>query len=147
MATFPIKIKQICTDFNIKSKDVLDFYKNLGIEKSTGGSIDSEEFDILVQGLTSKHMIKDLEAYRSGKTKISCKNAKPKAEPKPAPVAQPQPEKKPEAAQPQPEKKPEAQSPSEKAPIVEESLEVPLPKQKEEDGAAELAELAEADKS
>ena len=115
MATFPIKIKQICTDFNIKSKDVLDFYKDLGIEKSTGGSIDSEEFDILVQGLTSKHMIKDLEAYRSGKTKISCKNAKPKAEPKPAPAAH-TPEAKPEKAQPQPEKKPEAQAAAEPKP-------------------------------
>ena len=36
-------------DFNIKSKDVLDFYKELGIEKSSGGSIDSEEFDLLVR--------------------------------------------------------------------------------------------------
>ena len=82
MATFPIKIKQICTDFNIKSKDVLDFYKELGIEKSSGGSIDSEEFDLLVQGLTSTHMIKDLDAYRNGRTKITSKDKK--VAPKPA---------------------------------------------------------------
>ncbi|MBQ2877263.1 MAG: translation initiation factor IF-2 [Clostridia bacterium] len=96
MATFPIKIKQICTDFDIKSKDILDFYKGLGIEKSSGGSIDSEEFDILVQSLTSSHMIKDLEGYRSGKNKIIAKEKKAKAEAKkPEPTPEVKPEEKP----------------------------------------------------
>jgi len=97
MATFPIKIKQICVDFDIKSKDILDFYKGLGIEKSSGGSIDAEEFDILVQGLTSTHMIKDLDAYRNGRTKITSKNKKAKDEPKSAAPEAPETPKSPAA--------------------------------------------------
>ena len=104
MPNLPIKITQISKDFNIKSKDVLDTFKDLGIEKKSGGSVDADEFELFFQAITKKHQIKDLEAYRSGKTTIKVveekKEAAPKVEEKPvaasAPKAEPKPEVKPQ---------------------------------------------------
>ena len=104
MPNLPIKITQISKDFNIKSKDVLDTFKDLGIEKKSGGSVDADEFELFFQAITKKHQIKDLEAYRSGKATIKVveekKEAAPKVEEKPvaasAPKAEPKPEVKPQ---------------------------------------------------
>ena len=70
MSNIPTKITQISKDFNIKSKDVLDTFKDLGIEKKSGGSVDADEFELFFHAITKKHQIKDLEAYRSGKATI-----------------------------------------------------------------------------
>ena len=103
MPNLPIKITQISKDFDIKSKDVLDTFKNLGIEKKSGGSADKDEFELFLAHLTSTHQIKDLDAYRDGRTKIRSsveKKEKPKstpapeeakAEQKPAPKAEQKP--------------------------------------------------------
>ena len=111
MPNLPIKITQISKDFDIKSKDVLDTFKDLGIEKKSGGSADKDEFELFLAHLTSKHQIKDMDAYRDGRTKIKSasdeKPAEPKAEQKPAPKAEPKPEQKPAPkAEPKPEQKP-----------------------------------------
>ncbi len=80
-----VKIAQISKDFNLKSKDVIDSFKELGFDKKVGGSADGDEFELFLNHLTVKHQIKDLDAYRSGRVKISCpeRKAAPKVE-KPA---------------------------------------------------------------
>ena len=112
-----VKIAQISKDFNLKSKDIIDSFKELGIEKKVGGSADLEEFELLLNHLTVKHQMKDIDAYRSGKVKIKSVEEKPaqkaqeaepkKEEAKPAPAEKPavKPEPKPEA---KPAAKPEA---------------------------------------
>ena len=110
MTNSPIKITQISKDFDIKSKDVLDTFKELGMEKKTGGSADKDEFEVFLNFITTKNQIKDLDSYRDGRAKIkSAHEEKPaKAEAAPAPKAeQPKVEK---AQQPAPkaEQKPEA---------------------------------------
>ena len=83
MATFPIKITQISKDFDIKSKDVLDTFKELGVDKKSGGSADKDEFELFLAHLTSKKQIKDINAYREGRTKIKSTTEKKKVEAKP----------------------------------------------------------------
>ena len=97
-AQISVKIAQISKDFNIKTKDVLDAYKDLGIEKKSGGSVDGEELEIFLNHITTANQIKDLDAYRSGKTKITVKKEKPAEEKKPAEPVKPAEAKKPEAA-------------------------------------------------
>ena len=118
MTNLPIKITQISKDFNIKSKDVLDTFKELGIEKKSGGSADKDEFELFLSALTEKHQIKDLDAYRDGRTKI--KNAEDKKE-KPAPKAEPKDEEKKAAPV---------------APKAEEKKPAPAPKAEEKKAAA-----------
>ena len=103
-----IKISDMSRDFAMKSKDVIEEFKTVNIEKTTGGTVSDEEFAVFMQHITSSHQISDLEAYRSGK--ITIKIAK--TEEKPAPKEEPKPEVKVEAkpeikAEPAPEKKPE----------------------------------------
>ena len=122
MPILPIKITQITKDFDLKSKDVLDTFKELGIEKKTGGSADADEFELFLSHLTLKNQIKDLDAYRSGRTKIHSsveKKEKPapapkveaKTEEKPAPKVEAKPEQKPapkaEEKKPQPQQRPQ----------------------------------------
>ena len=57
MTTFPIKITQISKDFDIKSKDVLDTFKELGMEKKSGGSADKDEFELFLAHITMKKQI------------------------------------------------------------------------------------------
>ena len=116
MPQLPTKITQLTKDFNIKSKDVLDTFASLGIEKKSGGSVDTDEFEIFMERMMKTHEIKDLDAYRDGKTKIVSMESKPHAEkpevkvpevkaeaPKAAPVSKKEPAPAPMAA---PERKP-----------------------------------------
>ena len=125
MTNLPIKITQISKDFNIKSKDVLDTFKELGIEKKSGGSADKDEFELFLSALTEKHQIKDLDAYRDGRTKI--KNAEDKKE-KPAPKAEPKDEEKKAAPV---------------APKAEEKKPAPAPKAEEKKAAAPVQKPAQ----
>ena len=103
MPILPIKITQITKDFDLKSKDVLDTFKEIGIEKKTGGSADADEFELFLSHLTLKNQIKDLDAYRSGRTKIHSSVEK-KEKPAPAPKVEAKPEAKPEVKhEPKPE--------------------------------------------
>ena len=98
----PIKVTQISTDFNIKSKDVTDIFKEIGIDKKTGTVANDEEFAIFLEHVTRKNQIKDINAYLDGVTKITSDKVKPKKPKAPAAVevkpAEPKPaltEKKP----------------------------------------------------
>ena len=79
MPNLPIKITQISKDFNIKSKDVLDTFKDIGIDKKSGGSADADEFELFISHLMNKHQIKDLDAYRDGRVKITSDDKKESA--------------------------------------------------------------------
>ena len=77
------------------------------MEKKSGGSADKDEFELFLSHLTMSRQIKDLDAYRDGRTKIrsaeekkekpapkaepakAAAEAKPAAEQKPAPKAEP----------------------------------------------------------
>jgi len=100
MAQVQIKITQISKDFNLKSKDVTDAFKNIGIEKKSGASADGDEFELFMESLMASHQIKDIEAYLGGKTKISASQEKKTETPAPAPEAQkPKAEPAPERAE------------------------------------------------
>ena len=117
-----IKISDLSRDFAMKSKDVIEEFKTVNIEKTTGGTVSDEEFAVFMQHITTSHQISDLEAYRSGKITIKISSAtekkaepkaekqeaQPKTEKKAEPVKAPTPEKKeaPKAEQPKPEHKP-----------------------------------------
>ena len=125
-----IKLSQISKDFNIKAKDVIDVFHDVGMEKKTGAVAESEEYEVFLQYMTSKHQIKNMNDYLDGKTKITVqeasapeKKAEPVAEKKPAPA----PEKK---AEPVAEKKP---APEKKAEPVLEKKPAPAPERKQFD--------------
>ena len=106
-----IKISDLSKDFSMKSKDVIEEFKTVNIEKTTGGTVSDEEFAVFMQHITTKNQISDLEAYRSGKITIriagKAKAEEPKAEVKPAPKAEPKTETKPAPkAEPKTEAKP-----------------------------------------
>ena len=95
-----IKVSQISKDFNIKAKDVADTFKEIGFEKkNSSATVEDEEFEIFLSAITRAHQIKDLDAYTSGKVKITVvKEQKAKAEKSPEQKAAPEaPKKAPEA--------------------------------------------------
>ena len=85
-----IKISDLSKDFSMKSKDIIEEFKTVDIEKTTGGTVSDEEFAVFMQHITSTHQISDLEAYTTGKITIKIAD---KTEKKAAPKAE---EKKPE---------------------------------------------------
>ena len=116
MAQAQIKITQLSKDFNLKSKEITDSFKDIGIDKKSGASADGDEFELFMETLMLKHQIKDVESYLNGKNTIAAvkeKKAAPapevKAEAKPAPEAKAEAKPK-EEAKPAP-KAPEAQRP------------------------------------
>ena len=100
-----IKISDLSKDFAMKSKDIIEEFKTVNIEKTTGGTVSDEEFAIFMQHITSSHQISDLEAYTSGKVTIRTaenKKPEPKAEAKAEPKAEvkPEPKRKPKKVRP-----------------------------------------------
>ena len=62
-----MKISDISKDFNLKSKDVVDVFKEAGIEKkNSGAAVDEEEFEIFFSLITKSHQIKNIDAYTGG---------------------------------------------------------------------------------
>ncbi len=94
-----IKVSQISKDFNIKAKDVVDAFKEIGFEKkNSSATVEDEEFEIFLSYITRAHQIKDLDAYTSGKAKIAAVKVKKDKAEKPV-------EKAPEAPKPEPSPK------------------------------------------
>ena len=74
MATNPqFKINQLAKDLGIKSKDILDTLAEKGINAKTQGALEGREFDILMETLTKKNQIKDIDSYIFGDTYIPSK--------------------------------------------------------------------------
>ena len=106
-----IKITQISKDFNIKTKDVSDIFKEVGLDKKTGASVEVEEYELFLHKITASHQIKNIDDYIDGKTKISVAQEKKetKAAPKTEPKVEAKPEVKPEVkVEAKPEPKPAA---------------------------------------
>ena len=131
----PIKITQLSKDFGMKSKDITDAFKELGLDKKNGASADEIEFEMLLDHMTKTHQIKSLDAYRRGAVKLTVsKSTEKKSEPKveaEAKVEASKTEKKVEAKTeaPKVEKKPE---PKVEAPKVEAKAEAPKAEKKVE---------------
>ncbi len=81
-----IKISDISKDFAMKSKDIIEEFKTVNIEKTTSGTVSDEEFAVFMQHMTSTHQISDIEAYVSGKVTIRSEE-KPKAKKEEKPEA------------------------------------------------------------
>ena len=72
MAQKIIKMKQLSDDLNIKTKDLIVSFKDLGLEKtSSSASVDTAEFELLIASLTKKHQISNMNDYLDGKVTIS----------------------------------------------------------------------------
>ena len=68
------KVNQLAKDLGIKSKDILDTLADKGIAaKTTQGTLEGREFDILMETLTKKNQIKDIDSYIFGDTYIPSK--------------------------------------------------------------------------
>ena len=68
------KVNQLAKDLGIKSKDILDTLADKGIAaKTTQGTLEGREFDILMEALTKKNQIKDIDSYILGDTYIPSK--------------------------------------------------------------------------
>ena len=90
------RISELAKDLGVKNKDILDVLAENGVSgKSSSGTIDPDEFNIVMNELTSRSQISGIEDYINGKVKL---------EPKQAPA----PAKKPEA--------PKAETPKAEAP-------------------------------
>ena len=124
-----IKISDLSKDFAMKSKDVIEEFKSVNIEKTTGGTVSDEEFAVFMQHLTSKNQISDLEAYRQGKITIRIAG-KAKEEPKAAPAPKAEAKAEPKAA-PAPKAEAKAEPKAAPAPKAEAKAEpkaTPAPK-------------------
>ena len=117
MAKKTIKLSQLSKDFAMKSKDVLDAFKEMGMEKKSGANADDVEFALFFQKVTKANQIENLDEYVKGTATIRAEKPAeepkaeeaPKAEAKPAaPKAEAKPEVKPEA--PKAEAKPAAKA-------------------------------------
>ncbi len=75
MAANPqFKVNQLAKDLGIKSKDIIDTLAEKGISaKTTQASLEGREFDILMETLTKKNQIKDIDSYIFGDTYIPSK--------------------------------------------------------------------------
>ena len=70
-----IKVTQISKDFNMKSKDIIDVFKELGLEKKSGASVETDEYELFIQFATASHQIKNINDYIDGITKIAVVSA------------------------------------------------------------------------
>ena len=141
-----MKITQISKDFNLKTKDVTDAFKEINVDKKTGATVDTEEFEWLIDHMTAKHQIKDIDKYLNGETKISSVEEKKAEKPKEKPVAEPKSE--PEVKAPAKEAKPErAVEPEVKAPAKEAKPERAAEPEKAEKPVPEVKKAPEAPKA
>ena len=109
-----IKVTQISKDFNMKSKDITDIFKDVGLEKKSGASVETDEYELFIHLATASHQIKNIGDYIDGKTKINVvassedKKEEPKVEIKPEVKVEVKVEAKPETKpEPKIEAKPE----------------------------------------
>lgn len=122
-----MKITEMSKDFAMKSKDVIETFKAVNIDKNTGASVSDGEFEIFMQQITSTHQIKNIDDYLDGKVKISAPKAE-KTAPKTAPAEEKPAEKASEKIAVNTEKKP-AEKTAEKA--AEKPAEKPAEKKAE----------------
>ena len=80
MAQKAKRISDITKEFDLKSKDVIALFKDLGIEKNNGSTLDDTEYQLFLQVLTQQNQIENLDDYLDGKATLH--SDRPKAEKK-----------------------------------------------------------------
>ncbi len=75
-----VKISQIAKDFNMKSKEVTDALKALGLDKKSGASLEGAEWNLFLNHLTKSNQLENLDDYLSGTALLRVKR-EPKKEP------------------------------------------------------------------
>ena len=142
MAQNTIKLNNVTKDFAMKSKDILAVLEECGIPKKTGATLEALECEILIECLTKKNEIRNLDDYLDGKATIVSDRPKVEKKPEAPKVEGPKEEKKPEAPKaeakpeekkveaPKAEKKPEEKKPE--APKAEKKPEAKKPEAKPE---------------
>ena len=79
------KISDITRDFDFKSvKDTLVALKDMGMEKTTGGVLDDNEYAVFLQVYTAANQIANLDAYLDGVATLSYVEEKPQKKEKKA---------------------------------------------------------------
>ena len=115
------RISNLAKDLGLKNKDILDILAENGIEgKSHSGTLDPDEFNLVVNELTSRNQITGIGEYLDGKTKIPTRDkgeakSQPKSDAKPDAKSESKPdaksESKPDAkSEPKPDAKSESKS-------------------------------------
>ena len=65
------KISTLAKDLNIKNKDLLDLVTALGMEDRKHSSvIEADEFNLILEALTSKAQVSNFDDYMAGKVTI-----------------------------------------------------------------------------
>ena len=65
------KISTLAKDLNIKSKDLLDLVTSLGMtDRKHSSVIEADEFNVILEVLTSKAQVSNFDEYMSGKVTI-----------------------------------------------------------------------------
>ncbi len=69
------RISELAKDLGVKNKEILDILNENGVEgKSSSGTIDPEEFNLVMNELTSRNQISGIGDYIDGKLKLESKN-------------------------------------------------------------------------
>ena len=65
-----VKISQFAKDLEIKSKDLVAIFAELGMTKQTGGVLDADEASFVIQTLMDRFVLEDINGYIEGKYKV-----------------------------------------------------------------------------
>ena len=96
------KINTMAKDLNMKSKDLLDLFTKLGMtDRKHSSVVETEEFNVVMEALTSKKQVANFDDYLAGKVTITQKKEVP------APKSEPAKQESAKPAQNAPAKQPE----------------------------------------
>ena len=91
-----MKISELASRFSMKSKEAIDAFKQVNIEKASSSvSVSDAEFEVFMQHITTSHEIKDMDSYLEGRVSLHIVKDAPK-EVKPAQKPEAKTEQKPE---------------------------------------------------
>ncbi|MBE6712402.1 MAG: translation initiation factor IF-2 [Ruminococcaceae bacterium] len=65
-----VKISQLAKDLEIKSKDLVALFTELGMTKQTGGTLEKDEVSFVIQSLMDRYPVDDINEYIDGKYKV-----------------------------------------------------------------------------
>ncbi|MBQ3076107.1 MAG: translation initiation factor IF-2, partial [Clostridia bacterium] len=65
-----VKISQLAKDLEIKSKDLVALFSELGMTKQTGGTLEKDEVSFVIQTLMDRFPVKEINDYIDGKFKV-----------------------------------------------------------------------------
>ncbi len=65
-----VKINQLAKDLEIKSKDLISVFADLGMTKQTGGTLEMDEVSFVLQRLMDRFVVEDINGYIDGKYQV-----------------------------------------------------------------------------